>query len=133
MKTISKLLLALAATTSLGGCAVIDGVRGDSGKKNNTPTVGARVSILGTERDTEVDASLADVAVTLPPALANEAWAQPGGNAAKSPGNAAWSKSETHLDRRCNRCQPACTLGRKPSDERWPRLCRRHHRARYGI
>jgi outer membrane protein assembly factor BamB len=89
LKTISKLLLALAATTSLGGCAVLDGVRGDAGKKNNTPTVGSRVSILGTERDTEVDASLADIAVTLPPATVNEAWAQPGGNASKSPGHVA--------------------------------------------
>ena len=87
MKTIAKLLLALAATTTLGGCAVIDGVRGDSGKKNNTPTFGNRVDILGIERDTEVDPALAGVAVTLPPAALNEAWAQPGGNASKSPGH----------------------------------------------
>lgn len=87
MKTIAKLLLALAATTTLGGCAVIDGVRGDSGKKNNTPTIGNRVDILGIERDTEVDPALAGVAVTLPPAALNEAWAQPGGNASKSPGH----------------------------------------------
>ena len=87
MKTIAKLLLALAATTALGGCAVIDGVRGDSGKKGNTPTIGNRVDILGIERDTEVDPALAGVAVTLPPAAANEAWAQPGGNASKSPGH----------------------------------------------
>jgi outer membrane protein assembly factor BamB len=87
LKTISKLLLALAATTSLGGCAVLDGVRGDAGKKNNTPTVGYRVDILGTERDTEVDSALAAVAVILPPAIVNDAWAQPGGNASKSPGH----------------------------------------------
>jgi outer membrane protein assembly factor BamB len=87
MKTIAKLLLALAATTTLGGCAVIDGVRGDSGKKNNTPTIGNRVDILGIERDTEVDPALSGVAVTLPPAAVNEAWAQPGGNASKSPGH----------------------------------------------
>ena len=87
MKTIAKLLLALAATTTLGGCAVIDGVRGDSGKKNNTPTIGNRVDILGIERDTEVDPALAGFAVTLPPAAVNEAWAQPGGNASKSPGH----------------------------------------------
>ena len=87
MKTITKLLLALAATTALGGCAVIDGVRGDSGKKNNTPTIGNRVDILGIERDTEVDPALSGVAVTLPPAAVNEAWAQPGGNASKSPGH----------------------------------------------
>jgi outer membrane protein assembly factor BamB len=88
MKTIAKLLLALAATTTLGGCAVLDGVRGDSGKKGNTPTIGNRVDILGIERDTEVDPALAGVAVTLPPAAVNEAWAQPGGNASKSPGHA---------------------------------------------
>jgi outer membrane protein assembly factor BamB len=87
MKTIAKLLLALAATTTLGGCAVIDGVRGDSGKKGNTPTIGNRVDILGIERDTEVDPALAGVAVLLPPAAVNEAWAQPGGNASKSPGH----------------------------------------------
>ena len=87
MKTTAKLLLALAATTTLGGCAVIDGVRGDSGKKGNTPTIGNRVDILGIERDTEVDPALAGFAVTLPPAAVNEAWAQPGGNASKSPGH----------------------------------------------
>lgn len=87
MKTATKIMLALAASTSLGGCAVIDGVRGDSGKKNNTPTIGNRVDILGTERDTEVDPALANVAVILPAPTVNEAWAQPGGNASKSPGH----------------------------------------------
>jgi len=97
LKTLSKLLLALTATTTLGGCAVLDSARGDAGKKNNTPTVGVRVSILGTERDTEVDASLADVAVTLPPATVNEAWAQPGGSASKSPGHVALGQKLTRI------------------------------------
>ena len=92
MKTVTKLLLVLAASTTLGGCAVLDGVRGDAGKKNNTPTVGSRVAILGTERDTDVDPALANVAVTLPPAYINEAWAQPGGNASKSPGHVELSQ-----------------------------------------
>ncbi len=92
MKTVTKLLLVLAASTTLGGCAVLDGVRGDAGKKNNTPTVGSRVAILGTERDTDIDAALANVAVTLPPANINEAWAQPGGNASKSPGHVELSQ-----------------------------------------
>lgn len=87
MKTASKILLALAASATLGGCAVLDSVRGDSGKKNNTPTVGNRVDILGTERDTEADPALANVAVILPPPVTNIAWPQPGGNAAKSPGH----------------------------------------------
>ena len=97
LKTVSKLLLALAATTTLGGCAVLDGVRGDAGKKNNTPTVGNRVDILGTERDTEVDASLAGVAVVLPPPVVNEAWAQPGGNASKSPGHVELGQGLTRI------------------------------------
>ena len=92
MKTVTKLLLVLAASTTLGGCAVLDGVRGDAGKKNNTPTVGSRVAILGTERDTDIDPALANVAVTLPPAYINEAWAQPGGNASKSPGHVELSQ-----------------------------------------
>ena len=93
MKTVTKLLLVLAASTTLGGCAVLDGVRGDAGKKNNTPTVGNRVDILGTERDTDIDAALANVAVILPPATVNEAWAQPGGNAWKSPGHIELSQA----------------------------------------
>ena len=92
MKTVTKLLLVLAASTTLGGCAVLDGMRGDAGKKNNTPTVGSRVAILGTERDTDIDPALANVAVTLPPAYINEAWAQPGGNASKSPGHVELSQ-----------------------------------------
>ena len=92
MKTVTKLLLALAASSTLGGCAVLDGMRGDAGKKNNTPTVGSRVAILGTERDTDVDPALVNVAVALPPATINEAWAQPGGNASKSPGHVELSQ-----------------------------------------
>ncbi len=97
MKNLTKLLLALAATTALGGCAVLDGVRGDSGKKNNTPTVGSRVDILGTERDTEVDPALASVAVVLPAPVLNEAWPQPGGNASKSPGHVALGQGLTRI------------------------------------
>ncbi len=97
LKNLTKLLLALAATTALGGCAVLDGVRGDSGKKNNTPTVGSRVDILGTERDTEVDPALASVAVVLPAPILNEAWPQPGGNASKSPGHVALGQGLTRI------------------------------------
>jgi outer membrane protein assembly factor BamB len=97
LKTSAKLLLALAASASLGGCAVIDSVRGDAGKKNNTPTVGNRVDILGTERDMEVDPALAGVAVILPPATVNNAWAQPGGNASKSPGHVELGQGLTRI------------------------------------
>jgi outer membrane protein assembly factor BamB len=97
LKTSAKLILALAASASLGGCAVLDGVRGDSGKKNNTPTVGNRVDILGGERDMDVDPALAGVSVILPSAIVNDAWAQPGGNASKSPGHAELGQSLTRV------------------------------------
>ncbi len=93
MNSISKLLLVLAASTTLGGCAVLDSVRGDAGKKNNTPTIGNRVDILGTERDTEADSALAGVSVILPEPIVNAAWAQPGGNASKSPGHVTLGQS----------------------------------------
>jgi outer membrane protein assembly factor BamB len=97
LKTSVKLLLAVAALGSLGGCAVIDSVRGDAGKKNNTPTIGNRVDILGGERDMEVDPALASVAVILPPASVNESWAQPGGNSAKSPGHVELGQGLTRI------------------------------------
>lgn len=97
MKISTKLLLVLAASATLGGCAVLDGVRGDAGKKNNTPTIGNRVDILGTERDMEVDPALSNVAVILPPPLVNDAWAQPGGNASKSPGHVELGQTLTRI------------------------------------
>jgi outer membrane protein assembly factor BamB len=79
----AKFFIALAVTASLlPGCAILKG----SGKKN-TPTVGNRVDILGTEADTKVDPNLAGIAVILAPPETNANWSQPGGNAAKSPGH----------------------------------------------
>ncbi|MGB5076550.1 MAG: PQQ-binding-like beta-propeller repeat protein [Sphingorhabdus sp.] len=87
----------MALSTTLAGCAVLDSVRGDAGKKGNTPTVGKRVDILGTERDMEVDPALANVAVILPAPVTNDAWAQPGGNAAKSPGHVELGQALTRV------------------------------------
>ncbi|HEX6375676.1 MAG TPA: PQQ-binding-like beta-propeller repeat protein [Allosphingosinicella sp.] len=75
-----RILLVLAAASLVGGC----GVLGGKGKKNVTPTVGERISVLSQERVLEVDPALAGIAVTLPPAMPNAEWAQSGGNAAKS-------------------------------------------------
>jgi outer membrane protein assembly factor BamB len=82
-----RILLALAAASLLGGCGGL-GI-GGKGKKNVTPTVGERISVLSRERVLEVDPELSAVAVTLPPALANSEWTQSGGNAAKSMGHLA--------------------------------------------
>jgi outer membrane protein assembly factor BamB len=88
VKHSSKILIAVAAL-AVSGCSVFGG----DGKKKETPTIGNRVDILGTEADTKTDANLAGIAVILPPPATNANWAQPGGNAAKSPGHATLSDS----------------------------------------
>lgn len=86
MNKSGKILIALSALSLLGGCGTVGKVFG-GGDKKDTPTIGNRVDILGTARNTVADPSIANVAVILPPPTANAAWAQPGGNAAKSPGH----------------------------------------------
>ncbi|KTT72917.1 PQQ-binding-like beta-propeller repeat protein [Sphingomonas endophytica] len=73
--------VALAALLGLGGCGIFKGA------PKKTPTIGQRVPILMSENQATVDKTLENVAVTLPVAAANDAWTQPGGNAAKSMGN----------------------------------------------
>lgn len=79
----SARILIIASTLALAGCAVLGG----DGKKKETPTIGNRVDILGTEADTKADPNLAGLSVVLPPSATNANWAQPGGNAAKAPGH----------------------------------------------
>jgi outer membrane protein assembly factor BamB len=94
----AHICLAIAALPLLASCGVVKSVAGGSGSKT-TPTVGNRIDIMGTEASTEADPALASLSVVLPPAELNPAWAQPGGNAQKSPGhlqlanalNPAWS------------------------------------------
>lgn len=82
MKKQAKTLAVLGLLAVLGGC----GAFGGDGKKD-TPTIGKRIDILGTEADTVADPNLAGVSVILPPAATNANWSQPGGNAAKAPGH----------------------------------------------
>ena len=77
-----RVVIALAAVGLLGGCGIFSG-----SKKPSTPTVGQRIAVLASEASVEVDPALADVAITLPPAVTNDSWTQPGGNAAKSMGH----------------------------------------------
>lgn len=72
----TALLSAPLLAAMLGGC---DTVSGWFGKTPEPPLPGERVSVLTRERKVEVDARIADVAVTVPPPVANAAWAQPGG------------------------------------------------------
>ncbi len=74
----------LLALTTLSACGIFSG-----GGAKKTPTLGERVPILTSENDVRTDPTMADVAVALPAATANETWTQPGGNAAKSMGHLA--------------------------------------------
>ncbi|PAX08249.1 PQQ-binding-like beta-propeller repeat protein [Sphingomonas lenta] len=87
MMTRFRAPVAVAALMALSACGVFKG-----GQKR-TPTVGDRVPILVSENDVEADPALAGVAVTLPPAQTNDAWAQPGGNAEKAIGHVALAAS----------------------------------------
>jgi outer membrane protein assembly factor BamB len=78
----AKLMGIVLALSLASGCSLLN--RGGGDKKPKTPTVGQRIPILTTEASVEVDPALADVAVLLPPAVANPNWSQPGGNASKS-------------------------------------------------
>ncbi|MGU3390515.1 outer membrane protein assembly factor BamB family protein [Sphingomonas sp. M1A8_2b] len=82
MKTY-RVTVAVAALVALSGCGIFK----SGGKK--TPTVGDRVSILVSENEVETDKTIADVQVLLPAPAVNDAWAQPGGNPAKSMGQLA--------------------------------------------
>lgn len=93
---------ALAALALVSGCGILKG----GGKK--TPVLGERVPILMSENDITADKTLAGVDVLVPEAAANDAWTQPGGNAAKSMGHLAlgaapsrvWSKEIAKTSKR---------------------------------
>jgi outer membrane protein assembly factor BamB len=79
-----RVVLLLTAASLLAGCDLLEG----SGPRG-TPTIGERISVLGTEGQVEVDPALADVPVIVPAPYVNSDWAQSGGNAAKSVGHVA--------------------------------------------
>ena len=89
MNNVLKLAIATAAVASLGGCSVF---KGDA---KRTPVVGQRMPILASENDIVPDRALQAVEVIVPEAAANDAWTQPGGNAAKSMGHLTLGESLT--------------------------------------
>ena len=83
MRTVRILTALVIGSIALSGCSRL-GIGGGGGdKKSRTPTIGKRIPVLTTESGSEADPSLADVAVLLPPAVVNDSWTQPGGNASK--------------------------------------------------
>ncbi len=81
MTTKFRASVGIAALMAVSACGIFKG-----GGPKKTPTVGERIPILASENAIEADRTIADIQVTLPAAVANDAWTQPGGNAAKSMG-----------------------------------------------
>jgi len=83
-KAAAAVALTLAAS-ALGGCSLFKGH--DRGPK--TAVLGSRIPVLVSANDAEIDPALATVPVAVGEAQPSDAWAQPGGNATKTPGNVA--------------------------------------------
>jgi outer membrane protein assembly factor BamB len=98
MKRSTPIRLALApvlatAVLALSGCGIFGG-----GDKPTTPTIGNRVPILSRiESGAKPDPALQGVAVVLPPAEVNPAWAQAGNTANKSYGNLSLAASPQRI------------------------------------
>lgn len=89
-----RVVLALAMMGTLSACGVLGG-GGD--KKPKTPVLGNRIPVLTSDSDVVLDPALADTVVMLPESVANAEWSQPGGNAPKSMGNLALSRSPARV------------------------------------
>ena len=85
IRRLGAISTAVVLAVALSGCGIFHGKGGPK-----TPTVGNRVPILSRiEAGTSVDASLASVAVVVPPPQVNADWSQAGGTASKSYGHLA--------------------------------------------
>ena len=82
MKMTNRYLLIAVSAVALSSCAAFKG-------KKKTPVLGQRIAILASENDVVADKTIAGVEVLVPPATANESWAQPGGNPSKALGQVA--------------------------------------------
>lgn len=81
---------ALMVVLATSGCGMFKG-------RPKTPTVGDRVPVLAFETKLEADPALAEAPVTLPPAIPNSDWPQPGGGPTKAPGNLVLPPNLTEL------------------------------------
>ena len=86
-----SITILLAASLAVSGCGILRS--GD--KKPKTPVLGERLPVLSYEAKVEADPDLAELTVTVPAAVANDSWTQPGGNAAKSMGHVELGASLT--------------------------------------
>ena len=81
----ARIMAVLAAVALLAGCGVFKG----GGDKPKETVLGERIPVLTVESSSTTDAGIASTAVVVPPAVPNDAWPQPGGNAQKAIGNVA--------------------------------------------
>ncbi|SNS54396.1 PQQ-like domain-containing protein [Sphingomonas laterariae] len=93
-----RVLIAGVILASLSGCGVFKKT-----DKPKTAVLGERTPVLTYETGAEIDASIADVPVAVPGAAINDAWAQPGGNAAKTMSHLALGETlsvawKAHID-----------------------------------
>lgn len=79
----------ILAMTALAACG--------RGGGRHTPTLGERVPILAAENGVDPDKTITDVQVLLPPATANDAWTQPGGDSSKVLGHLALSANPSRI------------------------------------
>ena len=77
------MIAAAIAAIAASGCSVL------KHKQKKTPILGERIPVLTTESDAALDPATAALPMVLPDAVANTAWTQSGGNAAKSMGQLA--------------------------------------------
>ncbi|HEY0624059.1 PQQ-binding-like beta-propeller repeat protein [Sphingomonas sp.] len=90
MKSV-RVPVAMAALVALSACGIFKG--GDK----KTPVLGQRVPILASETSIVADPTIADVQVVVPAPVSNDAWSQPGGNAAKAMGHLALSEAPARV------------------------------------
>lgn len=90
MKSV-RVPVAMAALVALSACGIFKG--GDK----KTPVLGQRVPILAAETNIVADPTIAEVQVVVPAAAANDAWTQPGGNAAKVLGHLTFSETPARI------------------------------------
>ena len=82
-----RVAVLVAVALAASGCSIL--------KKSapKTPVLGQRIPVLTTEGDVEVDPATLALPMTLPDPVVNGAWAQSGGNGAKSMGQLALGKA----------------------------------------
>ncbi len=89
MRHVTRLSFLLLSASLLAGCGGGGGPLGIFKKTEKLTVPGERVAVLVNEADIDIDTETAALPMSLPAAVANDSWAQSGGNARKSVGHLA--------------------------------------------